>query len=432
MDPYLNTLTFQLFGFALSLMMVALFAFLETCITAIRIFKLKEMSETVPNKYKPLLQSLQDHPNRMLITILVAVSLANVTCAALATQMMEQLFARLQFSQGLGFSLGIAITTGAILIFGEIIPKSFAKSYGESLFRSTLWISNGIFYLLYPFVTFLMKISNFVMSRVAKQPNHATNAVSSEKEIKFMINYIEEQGLMDPDKGQMLRNVLNMGQTPVLEIMVPMQDVVSINVNGNIGDAVQTFSKHHFSRLPVYKKDHDNIIGFIHQKDVLLRSHKNKEECIEEIMRTIPFVPASMKASQLLTEFKQKKEHIAMVLNEFGSIIGLATLEDAIEEIVGDIYDEYETTAQEVVTLDDGSLLVNAGIDLQDLGGILNTKFNTKSITLGGFLSEQLQHVPKKGEYIEHNDYLFQVQKASQRRVLQVLVYEETKQLQLR
>lgn len=427
MEPY--PITFELIGFGLALFTVALFAFLETCITALQIFKLKEMSETVSDRYKPLLLSLQKNPHRMLITILIAVSLANVTAAALATHLMENLFSQWNLSQGLAFSLGIAITTSMILIFGEIIPKNFAKTHGENLFRSSLWFSNAIFYLLYPFVTFLLKISDFVMYRIAKK-DHAAETISSEKEIRFMIDYVSEHALMETEKTDMLRNILNMGQLAVKEIMVPESDIVSIDACTKVEEAVEIFGKHNFSRVPVYNTDHDNIIGFVHQKDVLLLTHTgNDEEPITESLRPITFVPDSMRANQLLKEFKRKKSHIAIVINEFGSITGLVTLEDTIEEIVGEIHDEYETASEDIVKIKENSWLVDASTDLEDLGKILNISFQpATAITVGGFLSELLQRLPKKGEKTSYQGFTFSVQKATLRRVRQVMVERQQAQ----
>ncbi len=421
MEPY--SITFEFIGFFVALFTVALFAFLETCITALAIFQLKEMSETVSDRYKPLLLSLQKNPHRMLITILIAVSLANVTAAALATRLIENLFAQWNLSQGLAFSLGIAITTSMILIFGEIIPKNFAKTHGENLFRSTLWFSNGIFYLMYPFVTFLLKISDFVMYRIAKK-DHTAQTISSEKEIRFMIDYVSEKALMETEKTDMLRNILNMGKIAVKEIMVPERDIVSIDASTKVEEAVEIFGMHNFSRLPVYDAEHDNIIGFVHQKDILLLTHTgNDEEPIVENIRPIMFVPDSMRANQLLKEFKKKKSHIAIVINEFGSITGLVTFEDAIEEIVGEIHNEYETATEDIIKVKENGWLVNASTDLEDLGKILNISFESgNTITLGGFLSEKLQRLPKKGEKTEYEGFTFSVQKATPRRVHQVMV----------
>lgn len=414
----------QIIGFILSLAICALFSFLETSITALRLFKLKELAQST-SKYKVLFQTLEKNPHRILITILIVSSLANATSAALVTQFMETLFARLNLSQGLGFSIGIFVATSAILIFGEIIPKHIGKYHGEGMLRSTLWITNMMFYLLYPFVIFLTKISDFVTHRVGKKT--VSEHEPSEKEIQFLIDYIDEKGLMDPDKTEMLQNIFRLGIKPVKEIMIPEIDVVTIDADTNIKDTLAVFSKYQFSRLPIYDKDPDNIIGIVYQKDiVLLMQQKDPEDKIlKEVMRPIMFVPETLKVNQLLRQFKQQQMHMGIVLNEYGGISGLVTLEDVLEEIVGEISDEYESISKKVTSLNENEWLVDAGLPLEDLGEILNITFEAEDvITLGGFLTEQMQHIPKKGDRLSYKEFCFQIQKASPKRVLQVLVFK--------
>lgn len=427
MEPIPQSFVYmQLLGFFISLFFCAIFSFLETSITALRLFKLKELEKNI-KQYKALFQILEKDPHRILITILIAASLSNVTAAALITHLMESTFARLNLSQGLGFSLGIGLATTAILIFGEVIPKNFARSHGERFLHSTLWITNTVFYILYPFVSLLTRISNFFVYRFA--PKHATTAhlVTSESEIQFLIDYIDEKGLMDSDKTAMLRSIFSLGKTPVKEIMVPEMSVVAIDARASLQEALDIFCKHQFTRLPVYEHgSKNNIIGFIHQKDIFLLLSQNKQKPLKEILRPLLFVHESLKVNQLLRELRQQHMHMAMVLNEYGSITGLVTLEDAIEEIVGEIKDEYEPEVENIMPLKDGGWLVDARTDLDDLRTLLNIDFHAEaSLTLGGFLAEQLQHLPKKGERLLYKGFYFQVQKASPKRVIQVLIFQE-------
>lgn len=417
----------EILFFIISLMACAIFSFLETSITALRLFKLKELAQASTGKYAVLFASLEKNPYRVLITILVASSLSDVTAAALSTLIMEDIFSQLHLSGGLGFSLGIALATTAILIFGEVLPKNIAKAHGEKLFKSTLWLTNITFYALYPFVTFLSKFSDFIIYRLSGKKTHeGAESVTSEKEIRFLIDYIDEHGLMETEKSRMLQNIFELGLTPVREIMVPTPDIVSINVETSIPDTLKIFSKYQYSRLPLYQERLDNIIGMVYQKDIFALWSKNEEKTLREIMRPIMFIPESVKVNQLLREFRQQHMHIAMVINEFGSVDGLVTLEDVLEEIVGEISDEYEPTSEKIVALKQGGWLVDATIPLEELEEVLDITFETESaLTLGGFLTEQLQHLPKKGERVLYKKFYFQVQKASAKRVFQVLVFEE-------
>jgi len=408
--------------FIIALAFCTLFSFLETSITALRLFKLKELAQKSGN-YKEIFRSLENNPNQLLNTILVANTLASTTAATIGTFLIERNLS--SFPSTISFVLAILIVTTALLVFGEIIPKNIAKAHSEKLFTSTLWITNLFFYTLYPLVTFLVRFSNYII-RILLGPTPPNNdMVVSEKEIKFLIDYIDEKGLMDSEKTCMLRSVFELGKTSSKNIMVPFTSVITIDVKKNIEQAYEYFNIHHFSRLPVYENKPSNIIGMLHFKDLAPLLSTKKDRLLKEIIRPILFVPESMKINQLLKEFKSKHIHLGIVINEHGGVIGLVTLEDILEEIVGEIHDEYETVTPKIVPLKPSGWLIDASIDLEELGRILSIKFESESaLTLGGFITEQFQHLPKKGERLQYKNYTFQVQQANNKKIAQVLVFE--------
>ena len=422
-----QSLTFPITAFFIALSARALFSFLETSITALRLFKLKELATKTAGRYEYLFQTLEKQPQRVLITILIANSLADVTTAALATHIMETVLGALQFSSGFGFSMGIVLATIAILLFGEIIPKNVAKGRSERLFKSTLWIINMLFYLFYPIVTLLTLFSDALMAVLGGRNAEARSEwISSEKEIRFLIDYIYEQGLIEAEKSEMLQNIFDLGRTPVREIMVPATDIVSVDVHSTIKATLAIFNKFSYTRLPVYEGKIDNIVGMVHLKDIFNILSRGQDKPLQELLRTIIFIPENVKVNQLLREFRHQHMHIAMVINEHGSIIGLITLEDVLEEIVGEISDEHEPNAEKIVELKPGGWLADGSTPLDELAKVLAIAFETEdSLTLGGFLIEQFQHLPQKGERLLYKHYYFQVQKASNKRVLQVLIFEE-------
>ena len=419
----------QIVFFVVALFFTALFSFLETSITAIRHFKLKEIADH-STKYKTLLNTLLDKPHKVLITILLASNLSSVICAALATRIMEHIFQQWDLSQGLGFTAGIAIATAAILIVGEIIPKNFAQLHGERVFSSILWVTNTIYFILQPGVRFLTFISDFVINLFTKQARIDTSeALTSEKELKYMIKYVGEKQLIEAEKTEMLENILEIANTQAREIMVPETDIISIDAQLTIKDALQVFSRHQFSRLPVYENKEDDIIGMIYLKDIfmLLSNHEENKQ-IKNILRPILLVPESIKVNQLLKDFRAENTHMAITLNEHGGVAGLVTLEDVLEEIVGEISEEHETHSDKITVLGEGHWLVDASINLEELEEVLGITFDTEdAITMAGFLAEQLQHLPKKGETIHYKDYCFEINKASKTRVFQVLVSSDIK-----
>lgn len=416
----MSLLSIEVILFFVTLFFAGLFAFLETAFTALRLFKVKELQVGF-SRYKNLFASWEKNPQRILITILIANNFAHVSCSVLIAEIMEKLLGKL------GLAIGVAIATIMILIFGEIIPKTLGKTHNEKLFKSSLWLINILYRLLYPIVTLLLSIASFIFAKLGK--GHILEKEQdniSEKEIEFLIDYSDEKGLIEAEKSEMLQNIFSLGQTVVNEIMVPRSDMILINADSDFKQVLEILAKYRFSRLPIFEGKEDNIIGIIHHKDILNAIYSNQEQNLKNLVRPVLFVPETQKINQLLSDFLEKKMHLAVVIDEYGEVIGLVTLEDIIEEIVGEIQDEHENIRSEIVPLQKGGWIIDAKISLEKLSELLDIVFEIEdSITLGGFLSEKLQHLPKKGERLSYKGYCFQVQQASSRRVFQVLVFKE-------
>lgn len=414
----------ELIAFVGALAITALCSFFETSITSLRLFKIKEMAESSGKRYARLFAIIEHNPGRVIIAILIASSLANVTAAALITRIMERIFAQWHLSQGLGFSLGVGVASLSIMLFGEIIPKNIAKVHGERLLRSTIWATNAIFYLVYPLAFVLNRCTDYATSFFHWGTNQPTEFVTSEKEIQFLIDYIDEHGLMEPEKSAMLRNIFMLGSTPVREIMIPETDVISIDVTSTVKQALELYTQHPYSRIPVYEGEPDNIIGLIHQKDIFHMMSRGENKPIRELVRPIMFVPETIKVNQALREFKQQHMHMSIVLNEHGGVIGLVTLEDTLEEIVGEIRDEHELDSEKIIPQEDKrSWIVDARVSLDDLESTLGITFDVQDVfTLGGFLIDQHKRFPRRGEQITYKNYLFTITKASPKRVLTVTI----------
>lgn len=420
MDSLPQELWLKIVLLVAAILACGLFSFIETAITTLRLFDLKELAKK-NLRYTQLFYTLEHNPQRVLIAILIANCLVNVIAADLITDAIQTMLATLHFSPTSCFVLSVAIATAAILIFGDVLPKNIAQARSDSLLQSVLWIVQGTFFIMRPLVYLLSGFSQFVIRKL--KPDHTGSSVVSEQEIQFLIDHINKNGLMDKDKSQMLHSIFDLADTTIREIMVSEADVVSLNINASLEEALELFTKYHYSRLPVYEDQLDNIIGMIHQKDLFLLLSKEEKKPLRDLLRPILFVPEGMKVNQLLRQFKQQRHHIAMVLNEYGGVIGLVTLEDALEEIVGDINDEHELISEHIVALEQGGWLVYGGVDLEELAEALNIEFPTEhAVTLGGFLTERLEHVPYKGEEYIYSDFIFLVQKATPKRVIQVLI----------
>jgi putative hemolysin len=414
----MSLLYLEIVIFVVALCFAALFAFLETSFTALRLFKLKELESSM-SRYKTLFRSWETNPQRILITILIANNFAHVLSSVFIAEIMQNLLG------GYGLAFGVVTATITILIFGEIIPKSFAKTHHERLFAASLWIINFLFRFLRPVVTLLLKIADFFSHRFGVRILEKGEDVS-EKEIEFLIDYSDEKGLMESEKSEMLQNIFDLGQTTVNKIMVPRADIVLLDVSTDLEEVLKVFSAHRYSRLPVYEGKEENIIGFLYHKDLFDLVHKKQKKSLKELVRPVLFVPETKKSNQLLSEFLKKRMHMAIVIDEYGSVVGLATLEDILEEIVGEIRDEHEKIRNEIVSIEEGGWLMDASVGLDKLETLLGIKFPAEgSVTLAGFLSEQLQHLPKKGERLFYEGYCFQIQQSSPRRVFQVLVFKD-------
>jgi CBS domain containing-hemolysin-like protein len=411
--------------FGVSLIACALLAFLETTVTAIRLFNVKQLAERI-GSYTNLLKNLEQNQHRVLTTVIISNHIASVTAAVIGNQLMEAIFKDLPGSVGL--SLGIFLTTLFILVFGEIIPKNIAKVRGSAWLPSVLWLINIIYRLLNPFVSIIIRLADTIASRLSPESSqHGADLVVSETELRFLIDYVSEKGIIKPEKTSMLKSVFTLSTTSVKDIMVPATDMVTLQADASLEDALTTLSMHHFSRVPVFDGKTDNIIGMLHYKDLFLAIASDRQPSLRELLRPILFVPESMKVNQLLKEFKQQRLHIAVVLNEYGGIVGIVTLEDVLEEIVGEIHDEYEVTYEKIASLRPGVWLVDATVDLEELSELLHIAFEAEDCnTLGGFLAQQLQHVPRKGERLVYQHYLFQVQQANIKRPTHILIFDQS------
>ena len=228
MHPNLWLLVPDLVVFLIALTFCAFFAFLETALTALRLFKLKELSRTMKD-YAKFFDILEHNPHRILVTILIAINLANVTVVFISTRMSEDLFAYFNITGGIASTLSVAITTLVVTLFGEILPKNLAKLYGERWLPYTLWLANIIFLIMAPFVTIFTACTDWLVHLIGGKGD--TEYGPSEQEIQFLIGYINERGLMEPDKTEMLQNVFELGTTPVREIMIPATDMVMIEAS---------------------------------------------------------------------------------------------------------------------------------------------------------------------------------------------------------
>lgn len=408
---------FWLIFFLVLLLLSALFSGAETAYTAINRAKVRKLKDSKVKGSALLERLIEDQP-RLISTLLIGNNLVNILAASAATKLAIDRFG------SLGVGLATGLTTLFILVFGEITPKTFAVRNAEKFALFSAPIIAFLSYILYPIAQVLVAFSNLFL-RILGQKVHRGESFFSAEELKALVAIGEEEGVIEEEERKMIHSILEFGDTIVKEIMVPRTEIIALEEESTIGEALEKAKKEGFSRIPVYSGNIDNITGILYVKDLLGFVEKGKTQLkVKEIMREPYFVPETKRVDELLREFQKNKIHMAIVLDEYGGTAGLVTLEDILEEIVGEIFDEYDfkeeariESAGENVWIADGKLDIDAVEEFLEI-----EISEEESETLGGFVATMLGHVPAAGESFEYGGYRFEVISVAQRRVEKVKI----------
>lgn len=324
--------------------------------------------------------------------------------------------------------IATAVVTLALFVFAEMIPKTFAVNNPErvALFvvRPVIWLTT----LFYPVATVFIRIANFVVrlfgGTIARRP------FVTEEEIKMMVSVGAEEAAIEEEEKEMIHSIFEFGDTIVREVMVPRPDMVAVESRAKVTEVLDQIIKAGHSRIPVYQETIDNVVGLVYAKDLLIYLNRPKngkaEAVLKKLMRPAYFVPETKRVSELLKEMQQKKTHMAIVLDEYGGTAGLVTIEDLLEEIVGEIFDEYdlEEAMVEVLSADSYRIDGRAPMDeIRDLVGVDLPEFGGD--TIGGFVYNLVGHIPVPGELVEYNSLTFEVEKVVGRRISKIIVVKK-------
>ncbi len=370
----------------------------ETAFTSLNRIKIKKKAEDGDRRAKKALL-IFDNYDIAITTILICNNIVNIASASIGTLLVIDLFPELQAYVAIVSTLSVTVV---ILIFGEVMPKNYAKTQAESF---ALFISSILYVLiklLKPFSYPLIMINNFV--RKSYKNNNADEKSVTEDELKAYIDSVEEEGIIEEEEGNLVKSVLDFDDTSIGDILTPRTDIVGVSVDIEEEDLFELIYSEKFSRLPLYDESLDNIIGLIYERDILIKKSKDSYIDLCEIMREAHFVPKSMKASSLLKYLQEKNAHMAIVIDEFGGTCGLITMEDLLEEIVGDIYDEHDEVIERVVEKD-GYYIVSHDEPISDFfeeyledDGEPETEYSG----VGGFVYELLEVLPYVGAEVEY------------------------------
>lgn len=364
--------------------------------------------------------------NRMLTTILISNNIVNILASSIATIFILDLLG--PGSEGAAAALATTVMTILILIFGEITPKIYARENTEKVFKFTIPVVKGLGFIFAPLIKVLMVFSNLIIRLIGGQAMRDTPFVT-EEDIVGAVDVGEETGVIRKEEGLLVKRTFEMRRTAVKEIMTPRVDIVAVSEDSSVKELMEVVHEEEYSRIPVYRETIDDIVGVCYAKDVIsLLAEKDCESVfkmkVKEIMRPVMFVPETMKIFDLFSQFKSKKVHIAIVVDEFGGTAGLVTFEDILEELTGEIYDEYdqgETVG--IKRLEDGSYLIDASTPINDIERELGIKFpETEYETLAGYLLELFQRIPSTGEEIAVGNFHFKIIASGKNRIEKILM----------
>jgi putative hemolysin len=393
----------QLIILIISLMLCTTASAAETALTSVSRIKLKNLVEEGDKKALEI-ERLIAKPNVFLSTILVVNSVAVIIASSMTTVL------ALRFIPDYGELIGTILISLVVLIFCEITPKTAAVQNPLRWARVLVKPVRGVAWLLHPLVVALSVITNTLVRLFGGQMKHLGPFVT-EEELRLLVNVSEEEGVLEEEETEMIHSIFEFADTTVREVMIPRIDMVTLESNATVDEAVDLALQGGFSRIPVYEETIDNIVGVLFTKDMLkqLREGHNSYP-IRELVRPAYFVPETKKLDDMLREIRQKRTHMAIVVDEYGSVAGLVTIEDLVEEIVGDIQDEYDREENLYEQVTQYEYVFDAKINIDEFNELMDTDLESEDYdTLGGFLLAHLDKIPVAGDTITYKDLAFTV-----------------------
>ena len=389
----------------------AYFSATETAFTSLNRIRLKSKADA-GNRRAALALRLVDQYDNLLSTILVGNNIVNLSASSLATVF---------FTEGLRLQNGAVISTAVItivvLIFGEVSPKSLAKEYPESFAVFSAPIMRILMVILTP-VNFLFSLLKKLLSMVFHKEG---DSGITEEELVTMVDQAEIEGGLDQHESKLIRSAIEFNDMEVDEILTPRVDIVAVEDTDSMDDIAQAFAESGYSRLPVYHEDIDDIIGVIHEKDFHAARYRGQTD-LKAITGPMLYTTGNTKISELLRILQREKAHMVIVVDEYGGTEGLVTLEDIVEELVGEIWDEHDEVIEEFKKQEDGSYLISCSADLTDLFDLFSIKGECDANTISGWVMEQIGRIPEEGDHFTSDGLDVTVTKVDHRRVLEIRV----------
>ncbi|CAN5748938.1 hemolysin family protein [soil metagenome] len=399
----------------------------ETALTALGEWKIRQLREEGGDP-SGVYGLLEREPTRFITTLLIGNNLVNISATALVTQMSIQLSRQGAFSETVAVGYATAIMTVLVLIFGEITPKSIAVHHTLAYSRLAIRPVYLLSVFLYPVGLAFAWLTTSILRLFRLESSH--DPFITENELRLMLRSAEEHGVIEANEQAMIRGIIDLEETVVREVMTPRVDVVGLPAHASLETMLALVTEHGYSRLPVYGETMDDIRGVVYGRDLLPflgRSEALTQTTAADMMQPPQYVPETLSILNLMRDMRIRKNHMAIVVDEFGGTAGVVTLEDIIEEITGEIYDETDEDEEEdFLPLDERVTRVRASVHLDEVEQRLGVVFEDDGEydTLGGFMVSEFGRIPQSGESLEHDTVRFTVDEADERRV--VSVFAET------
>ena len=406
----ISDLWLELASLVILLLLSAFFSSSETAFLSCRKIRIRHLMEE-GNKKAGLIHKMMEEPDKLVAAIVIGNNIVNVAASAIATSLAIGIFG----NEGIGIAIGVM--TFLILLVGEITPKGVAVKNAE---RLSLAFAKPLYYLtkvLSPVATVLTAITKGVLRLLGGTLDRSP--FLSEEEFKTLLTVAEEEGSLEESERERLYNVFEFSDTVAKEVMTPRTDMVCLDIQASLDEARDIAVKTGYSRIPVYEENVDHITGILYAKDLL--QHADNTYKLQDILREPYFIPETKKVDELLQEMQKSKIHLAIVVDEYGGTAGIVTIEDLLEEIVGEIFDEYDVTRIPIKKLDERTVLINGMVPIDEVNDLLGITIPEDGFeTIGGFMLDQFGRIPSEGEKISFNGVDFIVSKTDGVRIMNV------------
>lgn len=413
-----SSYTGQIILLVILLVLSGFFSMSETALMSLSKIRIRHMVEEGVKGSK-LVEKLIEDPNRLLGAILIGNNIVNIGASAIATSLAVKIFNGSESA----VAVATAIMTVLVLIFGEITPKSIAKQKSEQV---ALKVSKPVQFcvaVFKPFVVMFTAISSVFIRLFGGDPK-ATEPFITEEELKTMVGVSEEEGVLEDVEKEMIFNVFDFADLQVKDVMVQRVDVTAIDVNDGYEDILKVIKEDQFSRIPVYDDTIDDIVGVLNVKDLIIADKRDCKFKVTDYMREPLYTFEFKKITELFNEMKKSRNHMAVVLDEYGGTVGIVTIEDVVEEIVGDIEDEYDKEREMIEVIKEDEYIVEGSARLDDISDLIGVNMESEEFdSVGGLVIGELGRIPEAQEEVTIGKIRFVVEEVEKNRIMKVRIY---------